>query len=316
MSDEPELLGEPKFEEIAGEREKKNVWPIANMRHENRWETTKLSCRHMDKSKPEKLVNGKTHRERSNKKWLEPKWLRRREGGGGRGGSRGFQWLPAERGSGMVPEMWDKPLWKGVCPYWDPWEGGWTRALHPSRNSESMCLDRSPHCPKSPVWSSGGDECAGSEDTSSFEDYEHNVGNLALEAFLSTWTGYDFWGEGCVGRNGVREIVEWVGCLILRFLLQFEHGVPSSEWGCSLCSFVCLLDFVYSSECRKEALPPFGSFVATNGRMVFLTFDVCTWCWCAPFICWSVGLALVTVVFFLSHKAPTQKPPKIKRRSS
>ena len=27
-------------------------------------------------------------------------------------------------GSGMVPEMWYKPLWKGVCPYLDPWEGG------------------------------------------------------------------------------------------------------------------------------------------------------------------------------------------------
>ena len=47
-------------------------------------------------------------------------------------------------------------------------------------------------CPKSSVWSSGGDECAGSEGTSSFEDYEHNVENLALEAFPSTWTGCDF----------------------------------------------------------------------------------------------------------------------------
>ena len=34
---------------------------------------------------------------------------------------------------------------------------------------------------KSPVWSSGGDEWAGSEGTPSFEDYEHNVDNLALE---------------------------------------------------------------------------------------------------------------------------------------
>ena len=103
------------------------------------------------------------------------------------------------------------------------------------------------------------------------------------------------------------------------FLLQFEHGVPSSEWGCSFYSFVCLLVFVYSSEYRKEALSPFGSFVATNRRMVFLTFDVhvgkkhrnCLWC--APFIYWSVRLALVTVFFFLSHKAPTQKPLKIKK---
>ena len=87
--------------------------------------------------------------------------------------------------------------------------------MHHSRNSESMCLDRSPHdgwgecpsdgdsspelrdmwkygCPKSPVWSSGGDDWAGSEGTSSFEDYEHNVDNLALEAFPSTWTGCSF----------------------------------------------------------------------------------------------------------------------------
>ena len=35
-------------------------------------------CRHLDKTKPEKLVNGKTHHERSNRKWLEPTWLRTR----------------------------------------------------------------------------------------------------------------------------------------------------------------------------------------------------------------------------------------------
>ena len=36
-------------------------------------------------------------------------------------------------------------------------------------------------CPKSPVRGSGGDDWAGSEGTSSLEDYEHNVDNLALE---------------------------------------------------------------------------------------------------------------------------------------
>ena len=36
-------------------------------------------------------------------------------------------------------------------------------------------------CPKSPGWSSGGFDWAGSEGTYSFEDYEHNVDNLALE---------------------------------------------------------------------------------------------------------------------------------------
>ena len=195
-------------------------------------------------------------------------------------------------GSGMVSER-DKPQWWSVCPCWDPWEGGWIRALHPSRNSESMCLDRSPHdgwgecpsdgdsspelrdmwkygCPKSPVWSSGGDECAGSEGTSSFEDYEHNVDNLALEAFPSTRTGCDFWGEGCVGRNGVRvNSVNELACLILRFLLQFEHGVCPFFRMTVFLLFVCVPPyFVWSSGGRKEALQPFGSFVAKIGRMV------------------------------------------------
>ena len=40
---------------------------------------------------------------------------------------------------------------------------------------------------------------------------------------------------------------------------------------------MCLLVLCKVQEVEKEALPPFGSFVATIGRMVFLTFDVCTW---------------------------------------
>ena len=47
---------------------------------------------------------------------------------------------------------------------------------------------------KSPVWTSGGDDCAGTEGTSSCEDYEHNVDNLTLEGssevislFLDDW---------------------------------------------------------------------------------------------------------------------------------
>ena len=206
---------------------------------------------------------------------------------GGRERERRKSWFSmtcGRDGSGTVPEMWDKPLWRGVGPYLDPWESGWTRALHPSRISESMCLDRSPHdgwgecpsdgdsspelrhmwkygCPKSPVWSSGGDECAGSEGTSSFEDYKHNVDNLALEAFLSTWTGCDFWGEGCVGRNGVTvNGVNELECLILRFFLQFEHGVPSSEWGCSFCSFVCLLVLCKVQEVERRPYHISGAF--------------------------------------------------------
>ena len=47
-----------------------------------------------------------------------------REGEGERGGVVVFNDLRPREGSGMVPEMWDKPLWRGVCPYLDPWEGG------------------------------------------------------------------------------------------------------------------------------------------------------------------------------------------------
>ena len=290
----------------------------------------------MDKSKPDKLVNGKA----TANVWTGNGLSQNGFGGGRegeveRGGSRGFQWLPTEKGPGMVPEMWDKPLWRGVCPYWDPWEGGWTRALHPSRNSESTCLDRSPHdgrgecpsdgdsspelrdmwkygCPKSPVWSSGGGEFAGSEGTSSFEDYEHNVDNLALETFPSTWTGYDFWGEGCVGRNGVRmNRVNELACLILRFLSQFEQGVPSSEWWCSFCSFVCLLVLCKVQEVERR---PYNLSEALWQKSEgWLRHRNCLWC--TPFICWSVWLALVTVVFFLSHEASTQKLLKINRRS-
>ena len=52
-----------------------HIGPIINACHENSWETTKLGCRHMDKTKPEKLVELEKHRARSNSKWLEPKWI-------------------------------------------------------------------------------------------------------------------------------------------------------------------------------------------------------------------------------------------------
>ena len=40
---------------------------------------------------------------------------------------------------------------------------------------------------------------------------------------------------------------------------------------------MCLFVFVKSSEGRKEASRPFESVMATFGKMVFLTFEVCTW---------------------------------------
>ena len=36
-----------------------------------------------------------------------------------------WKWPPmacGREGSGMIPEMWKKPLWERVRPYWDPWD--------------------------------------------------------------------------------------------------------------------------------------------------------------------------------------------------
>ena len=40
---------------------------------------------------------------------------------------------------------------------------------------------------------------------------------------------------------------------------------------------MCAPFFVYGAEGRKEASPPFESVMTTDGRVVFLTFNVCTW---------------------------------------
>ena len=43
-------------------------------------------------------------------------------------------------------------------------------------------------CAKSPVWSSNGVGRAGSEEPSSLEYYEHNVGSLAVEVLGQHWS--------------------------------------------------------------------------------------------------------------------------------
>ena len=50
-----EPLGDPIFEEEAGNGETGTSVPSL-ARHENKWETTKLGRRHLDKAKPEALV--------------------------------------------------------------------------------------------------------------------------------------------------------------------------------------------------------------------------------------------------------------------
>ena len=60
-----EPSGEPKFEEKScnGELGIHGLCIIKRARvcHESRWETTKVGCRHLDKTKPEKLVKQKNH---------------------------------------------------------------------------------------------------------------------------------------------------------------------------------------------------------------------------------------------------------------
>ena len=87
--------------------------------------------------------------------------------------------------------------------------------------------------------------------------------------------------------------------------------------------FVCVPPcFVFSSEGRKEALPPIESVMATVGWRVFPDFRFVhvgrrhrNCLWCVPFICSLVGLALVTVVFLLEPRASDSKPVKIKQTS-
>ena len=138
-------------------------------------------------------------------------------------------------------------------------------------------------------------------------------------AFLSPWT-----------RDVVREIKgkkEGGGALDEQCVkpgLQpgnsFEHFVPSSERGHSfipLCaSLLKMYIYIYISEGRMEAVPPFECGKATvEGRCP--DFGVCTWegdtefVSVPAFLCWLVGLALVTVVcFFLSHEPPTHSPER------
>ena len=54
-----EPLGEPILEEEASNEETR-IRSVARTCHENKWETPKVDCRHLDKEKPEAIVHGKT----------------------------------------------------------------------------------------------------------------------------------------------------------------------------------------------------------------------------------------------------------------
>ena len=66
--------------------------------------------------------------------------------------------------------------------------------------------------------------------------------------------------------------VSFLACLVSSIsLLQFERRVPFSEWVCSFFSYVHLFVFVYGSDGRKEASPPFEG-VDGHRRNGFLDF--------------------------------------------
>ena len=74
-----EPFGEPMFEEEAGNGDTGISVPSLARAMTKDGETTKLGCRHLDKNKTREARARDKHRARSNKKWLEPKWLRMRK---------------------------------------------------------------------------------------------------------------------------------------------------------------------------------------------------------------------------------------------
>ena len=200
-------------------------------------------------------------------------------------------------GSGMVPEMWDKPLWwEGVSPYLDPWDSVRPRTasthwivpgkhgphgelfffllkkepmvlseliefgpcisaeavkacaligLHMMTAENALRSDGDTSLEigdmwryggaKSLVWSSGGDDWAGCEGTSSFEDHEHNVDNLALEVVGQNWSSEAVSLLGGLGAwTGGIELPHGSGPFMPRnegdVLGELKPLSPSSKW--------------------------------------------------------------------------------------
>ena len=71
-----EPLGDPKFEEEAGAYISAHFVPSLTRSTGRGGKTTKLGCRHLDKAKPEALVNGETPCTFEQEMALGPKWLR------------------------------------------------------------------------------------------------------------------------------------------------------------------------------------------------------------------------------------------------
>ena len=102
---------------------------------------------------------------------------------------------------------------------------------------------------------------------------------------------------------GLSESFDICHSLNILCLLQNE-GVPSVHLCASL--FCVLFRRSKRPHHLSEALWPRSESGFPDFRCVHVRRRHRFFFWCAPFICWSVGLALVTVVLFWSHEAPTQ----------
>ena len=246
---------------------------------------------------PEKLVNGKT----TANAWTSNGLSQNGCGGGKeeegeRGGSRGFQWPPAERAQAWCQRcgtnrcgdvfvlIWTrgKVVELGTCIPAETVKACALIGLHMMADEnalrtvtlllswemcESMAARKALFGPA--VVMSAQEVTARLllriMSTTS-------ITSVLKPFFLSTWTAVTFEERDVLGE------MEW------QWIVWMSWTVRSFDFCYSL-NMVRLLVFVYSSECWKEALPPLGSFVATNGRMVFLTFDVCTWERDTEFVC-------------------------------
>ena len=123
-------------------------------------------------------------------------------------------------GAKSLQKVWEGPCSEGMCPFLGPDVVGfrttsqrlecldevWAvwRALFLSEKKERVVIKASLSncdfssdfgdiwtygCPKSPNWRSDDGDGTGSECTSSFEVYEHNVESRALEVIGQNWSG-------------------------------------------------------------------------------------------------------------------------------
>ena len=334
----PEPLGEPKFEEVAGERDTSTFDPSAPraMRTDGKQQNWVVDTWTSQKQK--KLVNGKTTANVWTGNGLSQNgYGGGREGEGERGGCRGFQWLPAERAQAQCQRCGTNRCGKVFVLIWTR---GKVAELGPCIPAETVkvCaliglhMMAEENALRTVTLLLSWEICArkalfGAAVVMSAQEVRARllVRITSTTSITSLLKPFSQHGRAMTfEESDVLGEMEWQWMVwmswpvsILRFLWQFEHGVPSSEWGCSLCSFVCLLVLCKVQEVWRrphhlsEALWPQSekdSF--PDFRCVHVGKRHRNCLWCAPFICWSVGL-----FSSWATRLRLKKPLKIKRRS-